>query len=211
MVKWIIDTNIAVHWLIANQILEFLIKYFHLSQEFANVYKTRYMESCDFINKVLELPQEADEFLIAELSINELFSGLRDEIRTVILFKEGVPISRWASKRETEGVQLDEELSRNTHELVLKGFDTLFGAQKIRIVETTTPSDAPDYLDVYSSLIFLYPMLRTQDAMLITTAIFERATRFVTTDRDLIRVGRALKERYEVEVLLPTTALPKMR
>ena len=169
------------------------------------------MGSCDFIDRVLELPREDNEFLMVELSINELFSGLRDEIRAVILFTKGVPISRWASKRETEGVQLDEELSRNTHESVLKGFDTLFGGQKIRIVETTTPSDAPDYLDVYSSLIFLHPMLRTQDAMLITTAIFERATRFATTDKDLIRVGRALKERYELEVLLPTTALLRMR
>lgn len=211
MEKWIIDTNIAVHWLIANRVLELLIKCFHLSPEFATVYENRYKGSCDFIDRILEVPRKDNDFLMVELSINELFSGLRDEIRAVILFTKGVPISRWASRRETEGVQLDEELSRNTHELVLKGFDTLFGGQKIRIVETTTPSDAPDYLDVYSSLIFLHPMLRTQDAMLITTAIFERATRFVTTDKDLIRVGRALKERYEIEVLLPTTALPKVR
>jgi hypothetical protein len=170
MVKWIIDTNVAVHWLMARQILEFLVKHFHLSQEFADVYESRYKESCDFINDILELPQKDNEFLIVELSINELLSGLRDEIRAVILFKEGVPISRWASKRETKEVGLDEELSKDIHRLVLKGFDTLFGGQKIRIVETATPSGESDYLDVYSSLIFLNPMLRTQDAILIATA-----------------------------------------
>lgn len=206
MAKWIIDTNVAIHWLITNQILEFLIKYFSLSQEFASVYENRYKESCDFINKILELPQRDDEFIMIELSINELFSGLRDEIRAVALFKEGVPISRWASKRETKEIQFDEELSKSIHKLVLKGFDTLFGSQKIKIVETTTPSDDPNYLDVYSSLVFLNPMLQTQDAILITTAIFERANRFVTRDKGIINAGSKLNNRYKLEVLRPAAA-----
>lgn len=211
MAKWIIDTNVAVHWLMVNQILEFLTKHFHLSQEFSNVYKNRYSKSCDFVNKVLELPKNDDEFLITELSVNELFSGLRDEIRTVILFVNGVPISRWAYKRETKEARLTDKLSKSIHELALKGFDTLFGSQKIRIVETTAPSDEPDYLEVYSSLVFLNPELRTQDAILITTAIFERADRFVTTDRDLINLGKELKARYNLEVLQPATALQTVK
>lgn len=194
-----------------NQILEFLIQHFRLSQEFSNVYKNRYSESCDFVNKVLELPQNDDEFLITELSVSELFSGLRDEVRTVILFVNGVPISRWAYKRETKEAQFTDRLSESIHELALKGFDTLFRSQKIRIVETTVPSHEPDYLEVYSSLVFLNPELRTQDAILITTAIFERANRFVTMDKVLINLGKELEARYSLEVLRPATALQTVK
>jgi len=95
LAKWIIDTNVAVHWLMVNGILEFLIRQFHLSQEFLDVYKNRYKESCDFVDRVLKLSNNNHTFLITELSVNELFSALRDEIRTIILFVDGIPILRW--------------------------------------------------------------------------------------------------------------------
>lgn len=201
MGKWIIDTNVVAHWLMADQILEFAVKHFHLSQEFSDVYKNRFRESCDFVNKVLELPANSPQFVIIELSINELFSALRDEIRTIILFVNGVPISRWAYKRETKEVRFPEELSKSIHELTLQGFDTLFGANKIDIMETTVPSDEPDYLEVYSSLVFLNPGLGTQDAILLANAIFERTDYFVTTDKELVKLGKELKKRYDLEVL----------
>ena len=42
------------------------------------------------------------------------------------------------------------------------------------IVPATSPSDEEDYLEVYSSLVFLYPDLKIQDAILLTTGIFEK-------------------------------------
>lgn len=207
MGKWIIDTNVVVHWLMVNQIMRLATQTFHLGPGFFDAYRNRYKQSFDFINKVLELPGNNQRFVITELSLNELFSGVRDEIRSMILFVKGVPISRWAYKRETKEVKFPEELSRRIYELTLEGFDNLFGSKKIEITATTSPSDEPDYFEVYSSLVFLNPELRTQDVILIATAIFEGTNHFVSTDKDLIRLGRKLKERYDLEVVMPGRAV----
>jgi len=38
----VIDTNITVHWLMSEKIIDYLIKEFNLTKEFANVYRRRY-------------------------------------------------------------------------------------------------------------------------------------------------------------------------
>lgn len=205
--KWIIDTNVVVHWLMAERLMNFAIDKFHLDNEFGEVYSKRYKDSVDFINKVLELPMNNHRFFITELSMNELFSGVRDEIRTIMLFIKGVPISRWMYKRETKETKFPELLSREIYELIMQGFDNLFGSKKIEIIDTTIPSDVLEYFEVYSSLVFLNPDLRTQDSILIVTAIFEKTNHFVTTDNALIRLGKILKENFNLEVVKPKTAV----
>ena len=73
----------------------------------------------------------------------------------------------------------------------MKGLDVLI-ENKIEIIPTISPSDAPDYYEVYSSLIFLSPKLNTQDAILLTTSIFQEINYFVTPDSDLIinKIGK---------------------
>jgi len=208
--KWLIDTNVLVHWLMTNKVMEFAAQEFHLGQEFTDVYRNRYKDSFDFIEKVLQLSKNDHEFFTADLSLNEVFSGIRDEIRSIIMFIKGIPISRWAYKRETKEVSFAEELSRKLYELTAEGFDTLFD-KKIEIIPVTTPSDTRNYFDFYSSLVFLYPMLRTQDAILVTTALFQKASYFVTKDEDLIDLGKELKETYALEVLRPRKAIQLMR
>jgi predicted nucleic acid-binding protein len=189
-----------------NKVMEFMTQEFHLAQEFGDVYRNRYIESCEFVDKALELPSNNQQFLVTELSLTEAFSGIREEVRSIIMFTQGIPISRWAYKRETKEVSFPQELSRKLYELTSKGFDALF-ERKIEIMPVTTPSDTADYFDFYSSLVFLYPMLRTQDAILITTAIFQKATHFVTMDKDLIVLGKELKKVHPLEVLKPREAL----
>lgn len=150
---WTIDTNIIVQWLMLKQIMPFAIKKFNLTQEFLATYESRYYSSIGFINRVLELPEKEQQFFVIEISLNELFSGIRDEIRTIMLFVKGVPISRWAYKRETKEVSFPTELSRKIYELTSQGFDILFVSKKIGIIPATVPSDNPDYFEVYSSLI----------------------------------------------------------
>ena len=207
--KWIIDTNVVVHWLMANQITEFCTNKFGLSNEFLSTYKNRYQPSIDFINKVLEMSKGKYDFLMVELSLNEIFSGVRDEVRSILLFSKGVPLSRWASTRETKAARFPEGLSRNIYELTSKGFDALFGTNRVEIIPATSPSDEETYLEVYSSLVFLYPELRTQDAILITTGIFEKAHYFVSMDNALISLGKdkSFIKQYDLEVMHPTKAL----
>ncbi len=210
MKKWGIDTNVLVHWLMANKVMEFASQEFHLGQEFFDVYKNRYKDSWEFIDKVLESPKNNHQFFATELSLNEVFSGIRDEIRSITMFKKGIPISRWAYKRGTKEVSIPNELSMKLYEVTSEGFDALF-EKRIEIIPVTTPSDTADYFDFYSSLIFLYPMLQTQDAILITTAFFQKFNYFVTTDEDLIDLGKELEDISTLKVLRPRSAVQLIR
>jgi len=204
--KWIIDTNILVHWLMVSQILEFSIKKFHLHSEFLETYKNRYEESISFINKILNITEVKHDFVIVELSLNELFSGVRDEVRSILLFVKGIPISRWASKRETKEVSFPPEMSEEIYKLTSLGIDSMLANKKIAIIHTTSPSDENNYLEVYSSLIFLYPDLKTQDAILITTGIFEKTDYFVTKDDALLNLRKEIGEQYGMEIVRPQRA-----
>ena len=203
--KWIIDTNILVHWLIAQEILKHCIDEFHLPKEFLTVYQDRFEKSITFLNNALETPKEKHLFFIVELSLSELFSGVRDEVRSILYFTHGIPISRWASKRETQEVRFPENLSEQLYNLTSKALDMLFGEQKIGIIPASSGED--NYLDVYSSLIFLHPDLKTQDAILLTTGIFEECNYFVTADKALIKLNREIEPRYKMALINTHKAL----
>ncbi len=207
----IIDTNLIVHWLMSEKIINYLIEEFSLTEEFGNVYRRRYEPSVNFVNTVLNSDEGEYIFNITELSTDEIFSGIRDEVRSVILFVKGIPISRWMSKRVTKDVSFREELSKRIYEHTMEGFDILMSGGRIEIIPTISPSDAPDYYEVYSSLIFLNPELSTQDAILLTTSIFHNANYFVTLDSDLLRLGKRLREVYNMEVIKPKKAIQLIR
>ncbi len=132
-------------------------------------------------------------------------------MRSVILFVKGIPISRWTYKRITKDVKFEEELSRGIYELTMEGFDQLLAEGKIGIISSISPSDVPDYYEVYSSLIFLNPELNTQDAILLTTSIFQNTDYFVTLDSDLIKLGKKLREVYNMQVIKPQRAISMIR
>lgn len=203
-----IDTNVVVQWLMVKKIIQFAILKFHLGNKLFGAYEARYEPSFDFVNKALESTEDKHKFVITELSLNEVFSGLRDEVRSFMLFTKGVPISRWTYKRETKEARINEELLKEIYELTMQGFDIL--VENIEIIPTINPSDMADYFEVYASLIFLNPELTTQDAMLITTAIFEHVNYFVTRDKDLIRLDSRLMENYGLEVVKPQRAVQIM-
>lgn len=206
LTKWIIDTNVIAHWLMADKIMNFASQKFLLSQEFVTIYNNRNIDSILFVNKALKSSKSRHLFLITELSLNELFSAIRDEVRCIILFKNGVPISRWANKRETKEVSFPLRLSKEIYELAMKGYDDLFAKNKLEILAVTSPSDAQNYLEVYSSLVFRNPELTTQDAIIITNAIFEKVDRFVTADKGLQRMHKELLDNYNIEILSPKKA-----
>lgn len=207
---WIIDTNVLVHWIMAKHVMSYVTKEFKLGDGFYDVYHNRYQYSSDCIDNALILQFEYQEFFITELSLNELFSGIRDEVRTIMLFVNGIPLSRWASKRGTREVKFPESLSKQIYEKTLGGLDALIKENKFKILPTSMPSDRKEYFDVYSSLIFLNPNLSTQDAMLIATAIFANADYFVTADKELYEIGKKIKISYNLQVLNPQQTCQKL-
>ena len=207
----VIDSNIFVHWLMSNYVLEYVVQTKKLSSEFREVYSERYKESVMFIDFILSTRFLRLNFMVIELSLSEIISGIREEARTVILFNTGVPLSRWLSRRETKDAKIPEELGKEIYERTLKGFDQLFQQGGIEIIPTVAPSESEDYFDVYSSLIFYNPELTTQDAILLTTSIFEKANYFVTLDGVLIGLNKPLKNEYDLSVIKPQKALNIIR
>jgi hypothetical protein len=164
MAKWFIDTNILCHWIMSNYVLQPLVEHFKLSNEFLAVYKNRYCDSCELLEEIRKQPEDTHLFCIDELSMSELFSAIRNEVRAIVLFVDGVPISKWASERDYAKGTVSEELSRNIVDNTNKGVDKLISDYKISITESHTVSSDKNYIEIYSSFIFLHPELKTQDA-----------------------------------------------
>lgn len=86
---WFIDSNILAHWVLGRgHILEFLCSSFNLHQDFYNVYFQRYQPSITFIDEILKKRSTGltDEFYISSLATIELFSAIRDEVRSILVF-----------------------------------------------------------------------------------------------------------------------------
>lgn len=210
---WFIDANILAHWVLGKgDVLSFLIKKFHLTTEFFDVYSKRYEDSISFIEKLIKSgsQEERDEFYISHLAINELFSGIKDELRSILLFKNGVPISRWRDSRNNPDITSTDYEA--IYEITLKSFDILFGKKAIEYISEQSQEDNPNYFDIYSSILFRVKEAKTHDSTLLTTAILNGADYFVTKDDVLIRSSKHLiKDNYSLELINPTQALQILR
>jgi len=191
----------------ANKVIDYVVEIQKLSREFRTVYRRRYEKSVRFIDYVLSNPVDNTEVLVVELSLAEIFSGIREEARTVIMLNKGIPVSRWTSRRETREAKLPINIGKRIYKLALEGFDNLFETGRLQIIPTATPSDILDFFEVYSSLLFYNPELTTQDAILLTTAISEEANYFVTLDGYLTHLSSTFRDAYGLRIIRPDKAL----
>lgn len=206
---WFLDANILAHWILGKgEVLNFLVNKYHLTNEFFDVYLKRYEEPINLIEEIIRLENKNEEnvFIVSHLAINELFSALKDELRSILLFKNGVPISRWRDSRNNPVITSDDYES--IYEITMKSFDILYANKAIEYIEDQSQEDSPDYLNIYSSILFLIKEAKTQDSTILTTAIFNDADYFVTKDETLIKSAKNLiKEKYNLELIKPTQAL----
>jgi len=124
---WFIDTNVIAHWILGSGgILNDICSSLELSNEFVEVYIKRYKSAIDFIDEILIHRNSGcqDEFYISSLTSNELFSAIRDEVRSIIFFKNGIPISRWRDSRNNPDIP--ESTYQEVYNKTLKSFDYLF-------------------------------------------------------------------------------------
>jgi len=184
------------------KILEYLVNKSNLSKDFLDVYEKRYDDSINFIDKILnlDLVKNEQEFYVSSLVINELFSAVRDEIRSVLMFNNGVPISMWKDQRLNPDIS--EEDYQEIYQKVLSSFDMIFLTKKIIYIPEQSQIDGDSYWDIISSILFLIKQSRTLDATLLTTAILNKADYFVTKDQSLIKhEGKTIKEGYNLEII----------
>jgi len=188
--------------------LKLLIDRFGLTEDFFEVYFERYKHSMLFVDEIIAQKNRGfkDEFYISYLAINEIFSALRDEVRSILLFSKGIPISSWRDPRNNPNIDAkDYELMYKNG---LNSFDELFEKKSIFFIPEQSPEDDPNYLEIYSSILFLIKETKTQDVTLLTTAILNRADYFVTKDERLIKSAKKIiNERYGLGIIKPIEAI----
>jgi predicted nucleic acid-binding protein len=205
---WFIDSNVIVNWVLGSGgLLKQLCDNFDLSDDFFHIFFERYKISNTFIEKLITSKQgnfPKDRFYISLFALNELFSGIRNEVNSIILFKEGVPLSKWLDKipsiqREDEGFIYIE---------TMKKFDILFGNKKISLIQDQNPEREWDfYLSIYSEILFSNKYIKTQDTTLLVTAILNGADYFVTSDKRLIEdVSNLTEKEFKLSLITPESA-----
>lgn len=189
-------------------VLDILCKGYHLSTEFRDVYISHYTDSISFIDFIVneEVDHAGHEFYVSSLAINELFYAIKDELRSIILFNKGMPISRWRDARTNPDIP--ESCFRAIYDQTFRSFDTLLGDGAIIYLSEGSAESDPEYWSIYAPLLFLTKDAKTQDATLLTTAIINRADYFVTKDEPLIKAAKKkMKADYQMELIKPANAL----
>jgi len=157
-----------------------------------------------------EIPDSRHEFYVSSLAINELFYAMKDELRSIILFNRGMPISRWRDARANPDIP--EKCFRAIYDQTLISFDTLLGDGQIQYLSEGSAETDPEYWSIYAPLLFLTKDAKTQDATLLTTAIINRADYFVTKDEPLIKAARKkLMAEYKMDLISPATGLAVLK
>jgi predicted nucleic acid-binding protein len=212
---WFIDTNVVASWIIAEStLLEKLSKYYKFPDGYRELYRQKYQSEVELINSITSMDKtqmpETNEFYISFLSTNELFSAIRDEIVSLILFNNGEPISRWPGLKSS--IILTDKQAQLTYKTILKKMGYLFENNVKMILDWDEEQKNSSYWDIASSFLFKLKNTKTQDTMLLTTAILNSADFFVTRDERLIKESQEiLQTAYNLKVIKPETARLKLK
>ena len=214
--RWCIDTNTLVPWLMTDSgVLDLLIKKYGIPKDFRDIYRNRHNHSIDFIERIIDLKSRGfpDEFYFSYLAMNEVFSAVRDEIRSILLFKNGTPLSRW--NEEKNSIDLPVDTMETVYVDIENKFDVLFGNNTILPLSDEPEEKGDNFSEIVASLIFTFKRVKTQDAILLTTAISVKANYFVTFDKRLIsEVSKELDQKYQLHLISPgegNTLLKKVK
>jgi hypothetical protein len=211
--RWYIDTNVIAHWVLGHGgVLQLLCRKFSLPNQFFDIYTSRYEPSLSFINAVIDKKNQGihDDFFVSHLAINELFSAIRDEMRSILLFNKGCPISMWRNPRYDPIIGAIDYQA--VYKQTLKAFIPLFEdsnrqGSAIQLMVEQSP-ESPNYWDVYSSILFLVKEAKTHDATLLTSAILDKADYFVTLDKSLIKnAKKMLEDKYHILLVHPKESM----
>jgi predicted nucleic acid-binding protein len=206
--RWYIDTNVIAHWVLGKGgVLQLLCKQSSLPDQFFEIYSSRYEPSLTFVNTVIDKKNQriTDNFFVSHLAINELFSAIRDEMRSILLFNKGCPISMWRNPRYDPII--DAHDYQAVYEQTTQAFIPLFEDSAIQLMIEMSPK-SPDYWEVYSSILFMIKEAKTHDATLLTSAILDKAAYFVTLDTSLIKhAKKMLNDEYHILLVTPKEAM----
>ena len=207
-----IDSNIIAQWVLSNNTLDIVSKELDFPDEMLKAYRNRYSNSIELVNKILKTKLSKErEFLTYNFNLFEVVKALKDEIRTMYLFKTGVPLAKWNSRGEHAKIEVNDKMIEDVYNSYNRAQDTLFAEENIRIIShplTKTDDDWKDYYSLYSLLMLRIPHLLTQDAMIISACLYNEIDCLVTKDEDLKKmedkISKALNgEDFKFKIIDP--------
>jgi len=191
--KYFLDTNIIVDWILIKEKIEN-----EKELEEDGLLRKRFKEK-SFSYTLLEifLNVEKDvEVVTCDFAWAEAYSIIYDEIICKKLYMEGIPYRMWNKLRkykELRGDAIDVFRSQ-----VINDFEKL----KTRI---ETVKDEVD--DEIFPLLFHKSRMGIYDAMILTTAIVNKADYFVTQDKDIVNVSKKPFFKFPMELTNPRDLL----
>lgn len=190
--KFFIDTNILVHYLILSKANQRKSKK-TLWREFKKI-----KPSYDFVKKALENKNKKIKFITSPLAFSEIFYAIYDEYICRRLFLDGTPFSSWVRVRYK-------------YKLEPKDVDELY--KDIRNLKKTFQNKIDIDDDIYDfkfiqKLVLKYG-LRTHDAVLFSTARNTNCSFFVTKDSDFLN-NKELKKYKKLKIISPEEAIQKL-
>ncbi len=208
----LIDSNVIAYWVISKNINEKIFDKLDLPDGFKNGYNDRYNNSLSFIDAVIdETFKDKFDFITYDFNIFEVAKAIKDEIRTLYLFKKGVPISRWTTTRNNE--RFEEEIISEIYAGYSTAQDTLFIKNKINLQNIPFSINSKTYAnfyEFYSYILFRIPDLSTQDALIISGCYIDKIDYLISEDRRLrdiwkafVKENKIIKDGVDLEIKSP--------
>ncbi len=199
------------YWCISKYILRDIVKELGLTKEFVKTYAERYSSSINLLDSIIKSSFNDKEFYVFDFSFYETLKAIKDEIKTLYLFKNGVPISKW-SREQT--VEISNEIRELVYDKYNRAMDRLFKNDNVKLLRHPMEEerDWDVFFDVYSFLLLGVPNLSTQDAIIISGAIVSDINYIVSSDTALKKLNEQInevfkEEKIRVEIIDPSIAL----
>lgn len=156
-------------------------------------------ESFRLVEEILNL--EYNVSATSQIAIAEVFGVLYDDAINMKLFREAIPAASWYWISIRDRKTLSEDEAAEIYEGTLRRFDELFS--KVEIMD--------DVIDLeYLGYFILNFGVRPVDAVLLTTAIFNRTTHFATRDVRLIELVKKI-DKMDMKVQNPKSVLASLK
>ena len=97
--------------------------------------------------------------------MNEVYSAVRDEIRSILLFKNGTPLSRWSEEKNS--LDLPEDTMETVYKDIENKFDVLFGDNTIIPLSDEPEEKGDNFSEIVASLIFTFKRVKTRGCHII--------------------------------------------
>ena len=176
-----LDSNIIANWILigdifsANPELDKNDKI--LNQRFRNL---------SYSYALVEALLKSDEYEVktSDLALGEVFHVIHNELLSLKMYRLGIPLTLWTKLRGKH--DLNEEEQSSVREIINKYIRRL----RRKIIKVDDRVDD----EIYPKLVLGYK-LRTHDALLLTTAVLERCSWFITNDVEIIELNKRAKKK----------------